>query len=215
MEPNNTDAAAPASPDTSAQAETTYSKADLTRIVQREVAKASAESNALRERFTALEEEKRIAEEAKLSASERLTKEHQRATAALEAKIADLTKIAASERSRRHDAIVAQAAATILSKRSAQLMNPAATPLVERLVRERLKVESSADGAEHVAVLFGPGDSEPLSSAEGKLADELIAPFLKAQGGTGGNHNGSASARSNALSITDPAARIAAGLQRR
>lgn len=213
MDPNTTDAAVPASPDTPAQAETTYTKADLTRIVTREVAKASAELAPLKERLAALEEEKRTAEEAKLSASERLTAEHKRAAAAYEAQISELKKGVASERGRRHEALIKQHAASFVAEHAQRLLSPDMASVLEGVVLGRLVVENDADGNERVAVVMGaPGDTEPLATAKGKLADTLLAPFLKGQGGTGGKHGSAAAGRSQALSVSDPQERIRLGL---
>ena len=55
-----------------------YTKEELTRIVAREVAKASSGRSELEQRLAAIEEERRVAEEAKLSATQRAELERKR-----------------------------------------------------------------------------------------------------------------------------------------
>ena len=217
MDQTSTDAAASATPDTSTDkpAERTYTKDELTKIVQREVGKVAEKLSLTESQLATLAEEKRAAEEAKLSASDRVAKEREREKAAYEKKLADLEARATAERSKRHDALRKQHAASFVAKHAQSLLSPDMAPILEGVVLSRLLVETDAEGNEILSATMGAaGDSEPFTTAESKLVESLLAPFLKGQGGSGASH-GKGSGKAAALAITDPQERILAGLTRR
>lgn len=190
-----------------------YTKDDLTRIVAREVAKVTAGRSELEQRLAAIEEEKRAAEEAKLSATQRAELERKREREAAAAQIATLTAQAAGERTKRHEVLRAGKAASLASTIAAQVANPGLLPHVERSIAERLVVEVGADGNERVVIRLGAdGDNEPLESGFPKFRDEHLMAFLKVATGSGAQHGAGAAGGRAAfagLSITD---KIAAGL---
>jgi hypothetical protein len=198
-------------------AEKLYSKDELTKIVQREVGKITAEVAPLREKLTVLEQEKQAAEEAKLSAAQRAELERKREKDAYEAKIADLDARAKKERETRQQLMRSHAASSVVSRFAARLFNPEIAQDVERLVAERVVVEVGSDGAERVALVMGaPGDTEPLSDAAvQKFADAHLTRFFKAQGGSGGQHGGSTNGRTVARQIVNPTDRMAEALAQR
>jgi len=178
---------------TAAKPAPVYTKDDLTRIVAREVAKATAGRAELEQRLAAIEEEKRIAEEAKLSATQRaeLTTKRERET--WEQKLAAAEKAAATERALRHDTLRSGKAAQLAAKIAAQLANPGLLPHVEAVIASRLVVESVEGGGEHVVIRMGAeGDNEPLESGFPKFRDEHLAPFFKVATGSGAQHGSGA-----------------------
>lgn len=210
----NAHADKPAGNNTEKPAEKLYSKDELTRIVQREVGKITAEVAPLREKLTVLEQEKQAAEEAKLSAAQRAELESKRKTDAYEAKIAALDEAAKKERNARQQLMRSHAAANVVSRFATRLFNPEIAQDVERLVAERVVIETGPDGAERLALVMGaPGDTEPLSDAVvQKFADTHLARFFKAQGGSGAQHGTGAGARAGARQIANPTDRMAAAL---
>lgn len=229
MDPTTTDAAETAnaqsaqssSTQAAAQAdkptEKLYSKDELTRIVQREVGKINAEVAPLREKLTVLEQEKQAAEEAKLSAAQRAELERKREKDAYEAKIAALDAQAKKERETRQQLMRSHAASSVVSRFAARLFNPEIAQDVERLVAERVVVETGSDGVERAALVMGaPGDTEPLSEAAvQKFADAHLTRFFKAQGGSGSQHGGTANGRTVARQIANPTDRMAEALAQR
>lgn len=226
MDNNNTDAAASASQDTSSASTTTpeapvYTKADLTRITTREVGKVRDELRAAQERLAAYEREKseaeeqrRTAEEAKMSAVQRLEAERKRERDAYEAKLSTLAAEAQKAHERRHSLMRQHAASGIVSRIAARLFNPDLAPDVERIVADRVVVEADGDGTERLALTLGsPGDTEPLTDQSvQKLIDTHVSRYFRAAGGSGATHGTGANGRQSAVNITDPTARIAAGL---
>jgi len=221
MDPTTTDAAdtatAPSSPasTTSDKPTATYTKEDLTRIVQREVGKVAAEYAPLKERLAALEQEKQAAEEAKLSQSERLQRELARKEEALGAKIAEASAAAKAEREKRYTLQRQHTAGTIVTQYAAKLLNPGLAPHVERLVMDRIVIEAGDDGTERLAIQMGDkGDTEPLTpDSVARFAGAFLTPFLHVQGGSGARFSGSGTRQQ--VEIRDPNARIAAGLSLR
>ncbi len=171
----------------------THTKEDLTRIVTREVAKEREQRVALERKLEAIEEEKRLTEEAKLSATQRADLERKREREATEAKIAALTQQATTERTKRHEVLRQGRAASLASTLAAQLANAGLLPHVERTIAERLVVEADEHGNERVVIQMGaPGDNEPLESGFPKFRDANLTAFLKVAGGSGGQHGAGA-----------------------
>jgi hypothetical protein len=190
-----------------------YTKDDLTRIVAREVAKASAGRSELEQRLTAIEEEKRAAEEAKLSMAQRADLERKREREAAAAQIAALTARADGERAKRHDVLRAGRAASLASTIASQVANPGLLPHVERAITERLVVEVDEDGTERVVMRMGAnGDNEPLESGFTKFRDEHLTPFLKVATGSGAQHGSGASGGRASIAHLSPTDKMLVGL---
>ena len=225
MDQQTTDAAASANDTSSIASATTdapkaapaYTKDDLTRIVSREVGAVSAKLKAAEERLAALDEAQRVAEEAKLSAVQRQELERKREREGYEAKLSALTDTAKRERESRQSIMRQHAASGVVAKVAQRLFNPEIAPHVERLVADRVVVETADDGTERLALQMGaPGDTEPFNDATvQKFADAHLTPFFKAQGGSGAQHGTGTSGRLAATAISDPTSRIAAGLNNR
>jgi hypothetical protein len=170
-----------------------YTKDEHTAAIKREVGKVLAEKAALEQRLAAIEEEKRLTEEAKLSATQRADLERKREREATEAKIAALTQQATTERTKRHEVLRQGRAASLASTLAAQLANAGLLPHVERTIAERLVVEADEHGNERVVIQMGaPGDNEPLESGFPKFRDANLTAFLKVAGGSGGQHGAGA-----------------------
>jgi hypothetical protein len=190
-----------------------YTKDDLTRIVAREVAKASAGRSELEQRLTAIEEEKRATEEAKLSMAQRADLERKREREAAAAQIAALTARADGERAKRHDVLRAGRAASLASTIASQVANPGLLPHVERAITERLVVEVDEDGTERVVMRMGAnGDNEPLESGFTKFRDEHLTPFLKVATGSGAQHGSGASGGRASIAHLSPTDKMLVGL---
>lgn len=195
-----------------------YTKADLTAKIAREVAKEREGRASLEQRLAALEEEKRTAEEAKLSASQRQELELKRERERVAAQIATLTAQAATERTKRHEVLRAGEAAALASTIAAQVANPGLLPHVRRSIAERLVVEVGADGTERVVIRMGAeGDNEPLESGFAKFRDEHLTAFLKVATGSGAQHGagGSSAGGRAAMLAMPPEQRIEAALRAR
>lgn len=190
-----------------------YTKDDLTRIVAREVAKATAGRSELEQRLAAIESEKAAAEEAKLSATQRAELERKREREGYEAKVNALTAQATTERAKRHEVLRAGKAASLASTMAAQLANAGLLPHVERSIAERLVVEVGDDGAERVVIQLGaPGDVEPLESGFAKFRDAHLTAFLKVATGSGAQHGAGAPGGRASFAHLSPTDKMLVGL---
>lgn len=143
----------------------------------------------------ALREERRQAEEAKLSATQRAELERKRERETYEKKIADLDTTAKREREQRHALLRSQAAASSVASFAAKLLNDKLAPVAQREIASRLVVEPQADGTEKLMVRMSDAaaDLEPVETGLAKLIDAEIAPvYFRAQGGAGSQHGGGA-----------------------
>jgi len=190
-----------------------YTKEELTRIVAREVAKASSGRSELEQRLAAIEEERRVAEEAKLSATQRAELERKRERDAIEAERTQLKAQVQTERSRRHEVLRSGKAASLASTIAAQVANPGLLPHVERSIAERLVIEDAGQGGERVVIRMGAeGDNEPLESGFAKFRDEHLAPFFKVATGSGAQHGAGAAGGRATFAGLSPTDKIAMGL---
>jgi len=142
-----------------------------------------------------LREERRQAEEAKLSAAQRAELERKRRDEAYEKRIADLDTTAKREREQRHALLRSQAAASSVASFAAKLLNDKLAPVAQREIASRLVVEPQADGTEKLMVRMSDAaaDLEPVETGLAKLIDAEIAPvYFRAQGGAGSQHGGGA-----------------------
>lgn len=191
----------------------THTKDDVTRITQREVAKVLAEKAELAQRLAAIEEEKRAAEEAKLSAAQRADLERKREREKLEAERETWKATAEKERALRHDTLRGGRASSLAASIAAQLANPGLLPHVEAIIAQRLVVEQTDAGERVVIRLGSEGDNEPLESGFAKFRDEHLAPFFKVATGSGAHHGAGGAGTGNraALLAMSPEERIEAG----
>ena len=215
-----TDPAAPGSVDPTATPATpeapkaTYTKDDLTRIVKREVGTVATERDELKARLTELETRAKEAEDAKLSATQRAENDRKRENDRRDAELKSALALASSERSKRHVAMCAGRAASLVSSVAAKLFNPRLAPHVEAIVRERLVVEDDGAGGERIAIRLGaPGDTEPVETGWPKLVDANLVDFFAASGGAGAQHGGGAAPSPASLANLSPAERIELGLR--
>lgn len=163
----------------------------------------------------ALREERRQAEEAKLSAAQRAELERKREREAYEKKIADLDTSAKRERDQRHALMRSQRAASTVATFASKLLNDKLAPIAEQTIASRLVVEVQADGTEKLMVRMSDAaaDLEPVETALPKLIDAEIAPvFFRAQGGAGSQHGGNGGGGASSWRNLSPADKIAAGL---
>lgn len=199
---------------------TTYTKDDLTRIVQREVSKATAaakaleaERDAVRAQLAAIEEEKAKAEEAKLSVTERANREAQRQRDDYERRIAEATQRAASEREKRHAAIKRAVASDHAAKLAPQFFTPDLAEIAAERIASALVVIDDENGNERVEITLGaPGDTEPLEHGLNKFTATKLQPFLKQSGGSGAMHGAGSSGGGTSWRNLSPTDRIKAGL---
>ena len=163
----------------------------------------------------ALREERRQAEEAKLSATQRAELERKRERETYEKKIAELDTTAKRERDQRHALLRSQAAASAVAGFAAKLLNDKLAPVAQREIASRLVVEPQADGSERLMVRMSDAaaDLEPVETALPKLIDAEIAPvYFRAQGGAGSQHGGGAGNGGSAWKNLSPSDKIAVGL---
>lgn len=196
-----------------APAGTSYSKDELTAKIKRETAPLLAERDELRAKLAAVEEEKKQAEEAKLSATQRAELERKREREKIDAELKSARDLASTERAKRHDAMRGHRAASLVSTIAAKLFNPTLAPHVEAIVRERLVIEDDGAGGERIAIRLGaPGDTEPVEAGWQKFVDSDLAPFFAAQGGAGAKHGTGAPVNAQTLANLPPSERIKQGL---
>lgn len=190
-----------------------YTKDDLTRITTREV-------GAVREKLTAAEaelakyrEQEEAERNAKLSKEQREKEAREKERVTYDAKIAELTQQATTERTKRHGVLLAGKAASLASTIAAQVANPGLLPHVERSIAERLIVEVDGDGNERVVMRMGAaGDNEPLESGFPKFRDEHLTPFFKVATGSGAQHGAGAAGGRAKFAGLSPTDKIASGL---
>lgn len=180
--------------DATAKPTPVYTKDDLTRITQREVAKYAQERDALKAKLDEIEAEKEQERVAKLSAAQRAEEERKRAEKATAEKIAALEGAAAQERTKRHEAMCSHKAASLASQLAAQVWTPDLMPHVETAISRRLVVVDDGKGGEAVMLRMGAeGDNEPLDTGFAKLRETPeFRGFIKINGGSGAQHGGGA-----------------------
>lgn len=221
---NTTDPAMPGSPDTSATTTDpaaqpakpvpVYTKDDLTAKIKRETSPLLEKVAAYEAKLAEIEAEKAKAEEAKLSATQRVELERKRETETWTAKLRDAETRAASERSRRHDAIKRSAATKLVAKVSQRLVNPEIADDLIELAHSALVIEDDGKGGERVAIRLGAElDTEPLDAGEPKFIDARLARYFKAEGGAGARHGqGGGGFNRNQMQALSPIDRMEAAL---
>lgn len=179
----------------------TFTQEEVSRLVAREVGKVRAQLDPLtreREELSAkvalIEEEKRAAEEAKLSAAQRQELAAKRDREAWEKKVSDLTSLATTERAKRHDLLTRNAATSRVARAAAKLFNSEVAPDLEELVAAALSVKADADGREVVHIRLGTqADTEPLTDETWATFEQSrLARYYRAEGGAGARHGGGA-----------------------
>jgi hypothetical protein len=183
---------------------------------RRAAAEKIAAADALTAELEALKAEKQAAEEAKLTAAQRLELERKREREAFEKERATLNATATRERTARHDLLRRNHAASAVAKVAARLHSPDLVPHLESTIASRLVIEADpATGADRVMIRMSDAaaDLEPVESGLGKYLDASIAPaFFKAQGGSGAQHGGGIGGGNAAWKSLPPEERIKAGL---
>jgi hypothetical protein len=179
-------------------AEKMLSQSEVNAILAREKRKLEDRLTAaanIEKELESLREERRQAEEAKLSAAQRAELERKRERESWEKKLADLDTTAKREREQRHALLRSQAAASSVAGFAAKLLNDKLAPVAQREIASRLVVEPQSDGTEKLMVRMSDAtaDLEPVETGLAKLIDAEIAPvYFRAQGGAGSQHGGGA-----------------------
>lgn len=195
-----------------------FSQAEVNAMIakdRRKLEERLSQTDGIAKELEALREEKRVAEEAKLSKTQREELDRKREREAYEKKIADLAAAAATERDKRHATARGHKAASLVGTIAARLYSEKAAPHIEALIASRLVVEAQADGSERLMLRMSDAsaDLEPIDTAWPKFCDAEIAPaFFKAQGGAGSQHGTGAGAGRTAWAHLSPADKIMAGL---
>lgn len=205
---------------TEAKAEKLFTQSEVNSLLARERRKLEERilnAENLAKELDALREEKRQAEESKLSATQRAELERKREREAYEKRIEDLEGQVKAERDRRHDLLKRNRAAEAVASVAAKLLNDKLAPTVQREIASRLVVEQLSDGSERLSVRMSDAaaDLEPADTALAKLIDTEIAPvFFRAQGGSGAQH-GNGAGGAGGWKHLSPDDRIAMGFAQR
>ena len=187
-------------PSSNGTAERTYTKAEHTATIAREVAKERAQREAIaRERdelaakVAEADKAREEAETAKLSATEREKRQRESETNALKATVEAAKAEAAKERNARHGLAVSHAASRKVAAVAVSLSHPGLAVDYEREITRFLVVQPNAAGVEEVMWQHGPGDVVPFDEGfKQHEATGAFARFQRVAGGSGGQHGAGA-----------------------
>lgn len=210
--------------DTTAPAERMLSQSEVNRIVAKE--RGQVERQLAEERAARAEVEKRVAdidrarqeaEDSKLSQAQRAEKERERERKALETERDAFRAQAESERAERQSMKRLTEASRRVAGIAPRLFDARLSEHVSRIVADALVVEV-VDGKERLALRTDEGLESYDDAAWERFVAAKLAPFFKAEGGSGAPHGAGNNGRPmspDALRAIPTGERIALGLRQR